>query len=708
MENIKNPEDIVITAADDVEVVAAVEGGAEQVDVANNEEQAPFTKRKRKKTSGVWEHFRLVKLSDGTEMSECIHCGEKIKKLKDGTTTPLHRHIGDCPKLKAVNRGQLNLKVLPGKSDSSSMIRNWKFDNTRMREVISHMIMVHELPFNFVEYELFNVVMKEANPGFNKISRASIRQDCVSSYEIGKKRIQKLLNTVKRVSITTDMWTSSQNIHYMVVTCHFVDSDFKLHKYILSFVDVPPPYSGVCIYDSLFKCLKEWNIETKVATLTVDNAKTNDVVAKKLMENLNLQNKLVVGGKLFHVRCCAHILNLLVQDGLGEIEDIIHNVRESVKHVNASPGRLHIFSELAKQLSMPKKHLILDVTTRWNATYAMLSTALEFKEVFVNYADRESTYTTLPSEEDWKKVEDVCSFLALFNEATKIISGSEYPTSNLFLSELFGIKEALDAVVLDGSDYMMAMAMKMKRKFDKYWGTCNLLISIGAVLDPRYKMKLLEFSFNSIYSPDEAPRQMKIVRDILCELYQEYIEAHKAANIVSTTETGGSQGVSVGGTSKSGFSSLTSRFGKGIKTGTAKYDQHIRSVDTFASAKSELDIYLEEGVYIGDPGVYFDALGWWKENNLKFRVLSKMAADILAIPVTTVASESAFSAGGRVIDPHHSSLGTKMVDMLICGADWYRQYYGLEKKKNEMNGKLAIAYECKLKIVSKIDEDVWI
>ncbi|KAE8715133.1 hypothetical protein F3Y22_tig00110186pilonHSYRG00036 [Hibiscus syriacus] len=410
----------------------------------------------------------------------------------------------------------------------------------------------------------------------------------------------------------------------MVVTCHFVDSDFKLQKRILSFVDVPPPYSGVCIYDSLFKCLKEWNIETKVVTLTVDNAKTNDVVARKLMENLNLQKKLDVGGKLFHVRCCAHILNLLVQDGLGEIEDIIHNVRESLKHVNAFSGRLHIFSELAKQLSMPKKHLILDVSTRWNTTYAMLSTALEFKEVFVNYVDRESTYTTLLSEEDWKKVKEVCSFLALFNEVTKIISGSEYPTSNLFLSELFGIKEALDAIVLGGSDYMVAMAMKMKKNFDKYWGTCNLLISIGAILDPRYKMKLLEFSFHTIYSHDEASREIQIVRCILYELYQEYVEAHKAANVVSSTD--GSQSVSIGGTSKSSVSSLFSQF--------------------------ELDTFLEEGVLIGDSGVYFDDLG---------------------------------CTGGRVIDPHRSSLGTKMVDMLVCGADWYRQYYELEKNKNKQN-----------------------
>lgn len=419
------PEVVVIGSNDGEGVAANVDGGTEDANAVNNEESTPYAKRKRKKTSGVWEHFRLVKLADGTEVCECIHCGEKIKKLKDGTTTPLHRHISFCPKLRAINTvhaGQLKLKVVSGKSDSS-MIQNWKFDNSRIREIISHMLMVHELPFNFVEYDLFNVLMKEANPGYNKISRASTRQDCVSSYDIGKKRIKKMLSTVNRVSITTDMWTSLQNIHYMVVTCHFVDSDFKLNKFILSFVDVPPPYTGLCIYDCLFKCLKEWNIETKVATLTVDNATTNDVVATKMMEILNHQRKLVVGGKLFHVRCCAHILNLLVQDGLSEIKDIIHNVRESVKHVNASPGRLHVFSELSKQMTLSKKHLILDVSTRWNATYAMLSTALEFREVFVNYADREATFKTLPTSEDWEKVEVICSFLGLFSEVTKIISG---------------------------------------------------------------------------------------------------------------------------------------------------------------------------------------------------------------------------------------------------------------------------------------------
>ncbi|XP_022031557.1 zinc finger BED domain-containing protein RICESLEEPER 1-like [Helianthus annuus] len=657
-------------------------------EVNNDEDNAHYTKKKRKKTSTAWVHFCTITNADQNEVHQCIHCGEKFNKFKDGTTTPLNRHIKKyCPKVKAASKGQMKLNISSGKaSGSSSIVKNWKFSNVRMREVISHMIMVHGLPFNFVEYELFNVMMKEANPEFEKISRASVRQDCVSSYKLGKKRIQKMLNTVNRVSITTDMWTSVQNIHYMVVTCHFVDSDFDIHKCILSFVDVPPPYSGVHIYDCLFKCLKDWNIEMKVATLTVDNAKTNDVVARKLMDNLNLQKKLPLDGKLFHVRCCAHILNLLVQDGLSEIQDIIHNVRESVKHVGASPGRLHLFSELTKQLQLKKRHLILDVSTRWNATYAMLSTALEFKEVFENYADRESTYTKLPSGDDWKKCKDVCSFLSLFNEATKIISGSEYPTSNLFLIELYVIKDALDTVALEENDCMRSMACKMKEKFDKYWGSTNLLISLGAVMDPRYKMELIKLSFKTIYSPEEAKEEVQVVNDILEDLFNEYIEAHKESNVVRTGgATTGSGSEIRAGSSKSSSSFMTSRFGDGLKSGSAMYAQHITSLDTVERVKSELATYLEEGVYICETGATFDVLGWWKENRLKYRILSKMAADILSVPITTVASESAFSAGGRVVEPHRSCLGTEMVDMLVCGADWYRHYYGLHKKKIKEN-----------------------
>uniref|UniRef100_A0A803MTW6 HAT C-terminal dimerisation domain-containing protein n=1 Tax=Chenopodium quinoa TaxID=63459 RepID=A0A803MTW6_CHEQI len=58
--------------------------------------------------------------------------------------------------------------------------------------------------------------------------------------------------------------------------------------------------------------------------------------------------------------------------------------------------------------------------------------------------------------------------------------------------------------------------------------------------------------------------------------------------------------------------------------------------------------------------------------NVSYVILNRMARDILAIPLSTVASESAFSTGGRTLDPFRSSLTPKMVQALLCTQDWLR------------------------------------
>ncbi|CAN4121086.1 unnamed protein product [Withania somnifera] len=49
-----------------------------------------------------------------------------------------------------------------------------------------------------------------------------------------------------------------------------------------------------------------------------------------------------------------------------------------------------------------------------------------------------------------------------------------------------------------------------------------------------------------------------------------------------------------------------------------------------------------------------------------------MARDVLAIPISSVASECAFSTGGHVLDPFRSSLTPKLVQCIICLQDWLR------------------------------------
>ncbi|KAK8317944.1 hypothetical protein V6Z11_A13G139800 [Gossypium hirsutum] len=346
------------------------------------------------------EELTVVKLADGTKKVQCNHYKIKVAKNKDDTTTQYKRHLDDCVKdhVSLKGQGNLFLPLQAPRSDSASGIQTRKYDQAKIREVVSHMIMVHELPFAFTEYELFTLLMKTASPHYVRISHATAKADCWTSYEVEKKRLNGLLKIVDRISITTDMWKSGQKIQYIVLTAHFVDSDWNLQKRVLNFVDMPPLHSGVFAYDALYKCLQDWDIEGKVCSIFMENASYNDATIRMLKYSLSFHKMLYLNENLFHVSCCAHILNLLVHDGLFEIEDVIDNVRESVKHIRTST----------------------------NVTYAMLSCVLEFKDVFPQYAQ--------------------CF---------------EYPTSNLFLLELWSIKELLMVKSLSEELWMKQMTDKM-------------------------------------------------------------------------------------------------------------------------------------------------------------------------------------------------------------------------------------------------------
>ena len=78
----------------------------------------------------------------------------------------------------------------------------------------------------------------------------------------------------------------------------------------------------------------------------------------------------------------------------------------------------------------------------------------------------------------------------------------------------------------------------------------------------------------------------------------------------------------------------------------------------------ELDHYLEDDLM--PRTVDFDILAWWKSNGPKYPTLQRIARDILAIPVSTVASESSFSTSGRLLSPHRSKLHAKTMEALMC------------------------------------------
>ncbi|PNX83382.1 HAT family dimerization domain-containing protein, partial [Trifolium pratense] len=57
---------------------------------------------------------------------------------------------------------------------------------------------------------------------------------------------------------------------------------------------------------------------------------------------------------------------------------------------------------------------------------------------------------------------------------------------------------------------------------------------------------------------------------------------------------------------------------------------------------------------------------------VEYPILSQLVRDIMPTPVSTVASESAFSTGGRVLEVYRSSLKPDMAEALICTQNWLR------------------------------------
>jgi hypothetical protein len=98
-----------------------------------------------------------------------------------------------------------------------------------------------------------------------------------------------------------------------------------------------------------------------------------------------------------------------------------------------------------------------------------------------------------------------------------------------------------------------------------------------------------------------------------------------------------------------------------------------KKTTTFVRSKNELDRYLEEETLPNYENDNFDILGWWKLEGTRYPTLRLVARDILAIPITTVASESAFSTSGRLLSDHRSRLTPKMLEALMCSQSWLRQ-----------------------------------
>ncbi|CAK8535513.1 unnamed protein product [Lathyrus sativus] len=192
------------------------------------------------------------------------------------------------------------------------------------------------------------------------------------------------------------------------------------------------------------------------------------------------------------------------------------------------------------------------------------------------------------------------------------------------------------------------------------------IMGIASVLDPRYKMEYLEYYYEKLYEQDSFD-QVKRIQQLCYDLVVDY-------QLKLNQENCGDSPVLE--SSRVANDSLDD------------YDAYVRKKKRARTSyvKTKLDHYLEEEVLLRSSD--FDVLLWWKLNDIKYPTLQAIAKDILSIPISTVASESAFSTSGHILSPHCNRLHWTTLEALMCARSWLWSI----KNSGGMSSKLSNDY----------------
>lgn len=220
------------------------------------------------------------------------------------------------------------------------------------------------------EHRSLSEALQYINPNVHLWSRTTARNTATEIFDSMFSQVKDDLSKMDcMISLTTDLWTSLADVPYIAVTGHYITDDWTLKKIVLDISNIRHPHGAIEIAASIVEVLNKFGITQKILCCTHDNAR-NQIKAMQIL-------KPSLSALFFDRRCAAHILDLVVKDGLAPINAEVEKIRDFVIALKRSTKMKQDFKDISSAVNPNCRNIPADVSTRWNSVFLMLDVACE-------------------------------------------------------------------------------------------------------------------------------------------------------------------------------------------------------------------------------------------------------------------------------------------------------------------------------------------
>ena len=501
-------------------------------------------------------------------------------------------------------------------------------------------------PINLIEGKHFQALIGYLAPGYTLPSRQTFTRKIEKKEKACKEKIKTKLAAQKHLAITTDIWTSLRMQSYITVTAHHLSTSDKttMQNYVLDTRQVMEGHTGNNVVQWIEEILSEYSVPPeKIVGLVTDNG-SNMVVAG---------SSLGIKYGWNHIRCSAHTLQLCIKDALGSSAAIMNAIgaaRHLVSYFRQSSKAMAALctaqQNQTQTTSDKTTNLLLDVSTRWNSTYAMIKRLCQLQWVVRQVISDSSLTRGRAShlklrDNQWIILQQLLVDLEPFKIATDFLEGDSYVT-------IAGVMPLIKGLIVKFAENPQNSAQ------DSVLLPCivNFRQKIVSSLQERFKPVVSGDS-------DDEPNYSITVYDKATWLHPSYKACYfkkvhgfqvKAAIEAEMQDTNSSPIVQVSSESESESadrSVMTNLLSLGVETDTASNLEEY--VD---KASEEIALYLKAKTLSKSSQL----LEWWHEKRNDCPLLYNLGLRYLCIPATSASSERSFSSAGLTVSALRSRL----------------------------------------------------